>query len=97
MAVLTPNILVNANDGFIEVNFENAAPVTFNYLKRNGVYIGKTIPSSETDMGFFQDHQTKNGEQVSYVGSAFDGTQESAPTAPHTGTVTLDRTGKVMC
>jgi hypothetical protein len=91
MAVLTPNITVGANDGFIGVTFFNSVPVTFNYLKRNGIYIGKTIGSSELDpsVGFFNDYQTRNGEQVFYTGSAFDGTQESAPTAPHTGTVTL--------
>lgn len=86
MPIATPALTVNIADDHISVTFANSDTPTFNFLKRNSVYISKTIASD----GAFLDYQTRSGEQVFYVGSAFDGTQESAPTSPQTGTVTLD-------
>lgn len=85
MPIASPTITTEVSTDRIIVYFTNSDIPTYNFLKRNGVYISKTVGND----GSFADYHTKSGEQVSYVGSAYDGTQESAPTAPKTATLTL--------
>lgn len=85
MPIATPTLTATAYTNYIEVAFANSDTPTYNYLKRNGVYISKTVGND----GMFSDYATKSGEQVFYEGIAYDGTQESAPSAPKTATVTL--------
>jgi hypothetical protein len=91
MAVATPELTIIVEADHIAVSFNNIGSASANFLRRNGIYIGKTIPddSPDPDLAIFRDYQTRSGEQVSYIGSAFDGTQESAPTAPITATMNL--------
>jgi hypothetical protein len=85
MPIATPAITLNVASDHIGITFANSDTPSANFLRRNGVYISKTIAND----GTFLDYQTRNGEQVFYVGSAYDGTQESAPTAPKTAIVSL--------
>src|SRR5688572_24438277 len=87
----TPVITTSVNEPSITVLFDSGMSSTPSFLKRDGIYIGKTIPAGSVfnETSFFVDYQTRSGQQVSYVGSAFDGTQESAPTPPLTASVTL--------
>jgi hypothetical protein len=94
MPIFTPVITVfeDTAAGHISVSFNSGSGTVFNRLKRNGVLIGATIPhdSPDPDLAVFNDAQTRSGEQVSYIGSSIDSSgQESFPTAPITGTVTL--------
>lgn len=93
MPVGTPIITPFADTaaGNIAVSFDNSGTTNLNYLKRDGIFIGKTIPddSPDPDLAVFFDYQTASGQQVSYVGIGFGGGQESFPTAPITATLTL--------
>lgn len=93
MAIQTPTITPNVNDGNISISFDNTGTApAFNLLQRDGIYISRTIPddSPDPDLAVFFDYQTRSGQQVSYIGSCVDGSgNESFPTAPITATLTL--------